>query len=101
MHFLMEISFCYLNAFLIISQKENSCLLSKKYFNFLLNDKLDKSSSYFTESKELEKKKTTQALEFIIFSISRKSDQKYLNQVLSYSIDYTVQFFLEASCLWS
>ena len=55
----MEISFCYLNAFLIISQKEHSCLLSKKYFNFLLNDNLDKSSSYFTESKELEKKKTS------------------------------------------
>ena len=97
----MEISFCYLNAFLIISQKEHSCLLSKKYFNFLLNDNLDKSSSYFTESKELEKKKKKQALEFIIFSISRKFDQKYLNQVLSYAIDYTVQFFLEASCLWS
>lgn len=46
-------------------------------------------------------KKKKQALEFIIFSISRKFDQKYLNQVLSYAIDYTVQFFLEASCLWS
>ena len=47
----MEILPCYLSAFLIISQKEHSDLLSKKYFNFLPNDNLDKFS-YFTESKE-------------------------------------------------
>ena len=56
----MEISPCYLSAFLIISLKEHSDLLSKKYFNFLPNDNLDKSSSYFTESKEHKNTKNTQ-----------------------------------------
>ena len=43
--------------------------------------------------------KKTQALEFIIFSIFWKYEQKNLNQVLSYPIDYTVQFFLRGFLL--
>lgn len=96
----MEISLCCLSAFLTICQKEHSDLLSKKILIFyLMTTWINPLILLKAKNWGKIKKKKTQALEFIIFSISWKYEPKNLNQVLSYAIDYTVQFFLRGFLL--